>query len=326
MRTTAALLVTSILSLSITALHAATPVYPCFRAESPPAIDGDSQDTCWNTAPLATGFSILGNGFADDKQTAFRLCWDESALYLLIVCEEPDIGHLKTDVRDGGQAWLNDGVEIFLQPGGSGQTWQFVITAAAARTTGAGNADFRLVEAAVGHTQQSYTLEIAIPHELVRATPGAGDTWRGNVCRNIWTTTSGGDKFTSWAPLRRQFLEPENFGVIDFRGAPPSEEDITALTRDLNSDYRDHLLAAVRNLVAQAPEYTPVLEQARRSEELSARSRRLLYRWYRLRRMHDDSARYSIQDLRDIVQNAEDLLAQSYDVKYAWLIDRLFPD
>lgn len=326
MRLSATIAVTMILCLSMNAAQAAPPLYPCFRADAPPAIDGEADDQCWAATPLATGFSILGDGYTDDKQTAFRACWDSSALYLLIVCEEPDVDHLRTEVRDGGQTWFDDGVEIFLQPGGSGQTYQFGVTAAAARTSGAGTADFRLVEAAAGQGDASYTLEIAIPHDLVRASPEVGEAWRGNVCRNIWTTLSGGDKFTCWAPLRRQFLEPENFAAIDFRGAAPSEESISAITRDLNSGYREYLTSQVRELVAQAPDYTPVLEQARESEELGSSARRLLYRWYRLERMQEDSAAYSIQDLRDMVQSAEDLLAKSYDVKYAWLIAGLFPD
>lgn len=326
MRTASTVVVLSIFCLSVAAAAAGPPRYPCFRAETAPVIDGDGRDACWRGAPLATGFSILGDGFTDAKQTAFRLCWDDAALYLLVECEEPDVDRMKLTVRDGGPAWEDDGVEVFVQPRSSGQTYQFLITAAAARTSAAGNADFRQIDAAAGRGEASYTLEIAIPHTLVGEQPSEGDTWRGNVCRNIWTTISGGDKFTSWAPLRRQFLEPENFAAIEFRGEPPADEALAAITRDLSGGYRRYLLEQVRGLVAQAPEYVPSLERARESEKLGGRARQLLYRWYRLERMQDASARYSIQDLRAMVQSAEELLAESYQVKYAHLIDGLFPD
>ncbi|MGC9318093.1 MAG: carbohydrate-binding family 9-like protein [Armatimonadota bacterium] len=326
MRTAATVAVAVGLALLMTPVDASPLVYPCFRADAPPAIDADGGDPCWQSKPLATGFSVLGDGFTEDKQTAFRACWDESALYFLIVCEEPDVGHLSLDVRDGGPGWLNDGVEIFVQPGGGDQVYQFVVTAAAARTTGEGAADFRKVDAAASTGERSYTLEIAIPHELLRAEPSVGDIWRGNVCRNIWTTISGGDKFTTWAPLQRRFLEPESFAAIEFRGAPPSDEVVTAATRDLNRRYREHLVAQLRDVATEAARYLPVLEEARRSEQFGSAARRLCYRWYRMEQMQVGSERYSIQDLREMVQSAEKLVAQSYELKYAYLIDGLFPD
>ncbi len=326
MRTAPTLVAAVILATLMMPVDASPPDYPCFRADVPPVIDGDSGDACWQAAPFATGFSVLGDGFTDAKQTAFRACWDGTAMYLLVVCEEPDVAALRLNVRDGGQVWFDDSIEIFLQPSGAGSVYQFGITAAAARTTGAGTADFRKFEAAAGLGAASYTLEIAIPHELVGASPAEGDTWRGNVCRNIWTTISGGDKFTCWAPLQRQFLEPANFAALELRGGAPSAAAIAALTRDLNSGYQQYLLAEVEQLVTQAPVYFPVLKQARESEEFGGTARELLYQWYRLARAQDTSGRYSIRDLREMVQSAEGLLARSYEVKYAYLIDELFPD
>ena len=196
MRTAPTLAAAVILATFMVPVHASPPDYPCFRADAPPVIDGDGGDACWQATPLATGFSILGDGFTDAKQTAFRLCWDSTALYLLVVCEEPDVAALRLIMRDGGVVWSDDSIEVFLQPGGAGSAYQFGISAAAARTTGAGTADFRKFEAAASLGAASYTLEIAIPHELIGAAPSQGDTWRGNLCRNIWTKISGGDKFT----------------------------------------------------------------------------------------------------------------------------------
>jgi len=326
MRTALTIAVAVLLALPLGTLNAWSSQYPCFHASAAPAVDGDASDPCWSATPLATGFSILGNGFTDAKQTAFRLCWDDAALYVLVVCEEPDVARLKTDVRDGGEAWLNDGVEVFVQPASGGQVYQLGVTAAAARSAGEGAPDWRQVEAAAATGQASYTLEIAIPHGVVRAEPRVGVSWHGAICRNIWTTNSGGDKFTSWPALQRRFLEPEHFATIDFRGAAPSEQAVAAMTLERNRGYREHLVAQLRGLTEQAPHYLPGLEQARESEELGGRARSLLYRWYRLARMQAASERFSIQQLRETVQSAEALQAASYDVKYAHLIDGLFPD
>ena len=326
MRTAPTLAVAVILATVMVPVQASPPDYPCFRADAAPVIDGDAGDACWQATPLATGFSVLGDGFTDAKQTAFRACWDSTAIYLLVVCEEPDAAALILNVRDGADVWLYDGVEIFLQPGATGAVYQFAVAASGARTSGAGTADFRQLTAASTIAGASYTLEVAIPHELVRASPAEGDTWRGNVCRNIWTTTSGGDKFTCWAPLQRQFNEPENFATFRLRGEAPPAEVIAALTRGLNSGYQQYLLAEVKQLVMRAPVYLPVLKLARDNEELGGTARELLYQWYRLARAQDASDRYTIRELREMVQNAHGLLAESYTVKYAYLIDELFPD
>lgn len=326
MRSAPAVAMVVILALSITAAHAAPPLYPCFRADAPPAIDGDGGDAAWTATPLATGFSVLGDGFTEDKQTAFRACWDEEALYLLVICEEPDVGRLTTNVRDGGPGWLDDGVEVFVQPGGDGQVYQFVVTAAGARSSGAGAADFLQLEAAAGTGEASYTLEIAIPHELVGAQPSVGDTWRGNVCRNIWTTISGGDKFTTWAPLERRFLEPQGFGIIELRGDAPAQETLATIMRGLNRRYREHLIEQLRAASGRAEEYLPILERAREHEEFASRARRLCYRWFRMRQTQRSPERHAIEELREMVRSAEELLDASYELKYACLIDGLFED
>ena len=82
---------------------------------------------------------------------------------------------------------------------GGGRVYQSLVTGGGARGSGEVAPDILKYQAGSGVGRASCALEVKIPYELVGVTPRAGDRWRGNVCRNIFTTISGGDRFTSWA-------------------------------------------------------------------------------------------------------------------------------
>lgn len=315
------------LALFVLPAHAARMAYPCYRPDVAPVVDGNvSDDPAWSNMPAATGFSVLGDGFTVAKQTRFQACWDDSAFYAAVNCEEPDVAEMKLHVRDGGDTWLDDGVEVFLQPASGGQVYQFVVTAGGARGSGEGAPDMLKYQAGSGVGPGSYALEIRIPYELVGATPRAGDRWRGNVCRNIFTTVSGGDKFTSWAPLQRRFLEPERFAAINFHGRAPGVDEAAAIGEQLNSRYRAHLARRLGAVAAQAEEYNPVLAKACSDARFGPRARELRHRWRKFRVVARDASRGSVGHLREMLKGADDLLKASYELKYAYLIGRLFPD
>jgi len=315
------------LALFVLPAHAARLAYPCYQPEVSPVVDGNvSDDPAWSNVPAATGFSVLGDGFTMAKQTRFQACWDDRAFYLAVVCEEPDVAQMKLHVRDGGDAWLDDGVEVFLQPRGGGPVYQFVVTAGGARSSGEGAPDFLKYQAASKVGAASYALEIRIPYELVGATPGVGDQWWGTVCRNIFTTLSGGDKFTSWTPLQRRFLEPERFAAINFLGPAPSADEAAAISEQLNSRYRADLARRLGAVAAQADEYMPALAEASTDAGFGPKARELRHQWRTFQLVAQDTSRVSVTDLREMLRSADDLLKASYELKYAYLIARLFPD
>ncbi len=308
-------------------------VYPCYQAPGLPAIDGQVRGL-----PVATGFSVLGDGYTKAKQTAVQACWDQNALYLAIVCEEPDAALMKFSVTDGGDAWLDDGIEIFLQPGGEkAPVYQLVVTARGARSCGAGTPDFTKVQAAAHTGADFYSLELRIPHEVTQTQPVEGQRWRGNVCRNIFTKNSGGDQFTSWAPLTRQFNEPEHFAEIVLMGAVPGSDALAGQNRDLNRDYRRHLLQGLRDVADQDDEYATVIKEAtkdpefgrrardlrRRWRRMGRRARDLRRRWRRMGRMLRDADGFATGELRTAAKDAENLLSASYGLKYKYLIEKL---
>jgi len=316
-----------LLLLLVLPANAAGLVYPCYHPDVTPVLDGDVlDDPAWQNIPTATGFSVLGGDFTEVKQTSFQVCWDDTALYLAVVCEEPDVARLNPSVRDGGEAWLEDGVELFLQAGGGAPVYQFVVTSGGARASGEGAGEFLRIEVGTSADDDSYTLEIAIPHAIVQATPQTGDQWRGNLCRNIVTRDSGGDHFTSWAPLGRRFNEPENFAGIALRGPAPDAAQVAAIDETLNLRYRAHLLAQLREVAARAPEYLPALGEATEDAEFGREARRLNNQWRSLQRLAQDTDAVPVAEVREMLKGADALAQASYDLKYAYLIGKLFTD
>ena len=307
--------------------RAAPPTYPCYQPDKAPVIDGNvAGDAAWSNLPAVTGFSKLGAGYTLDKQTVVRACWDGQALYVAMVCEEPDVAQLKQTVRDGGPFWEDDGVEIFLQPATHKQALQLGVTAFGAKGGFEGFADFTKCQAAATRGGDSYSLEMRIPFEILRATPKVGDKWRGNFCRNIWVTTSGGDKFTCWAPLKTRFLEPENYAVLAFHGPAPQAAEAGEVSEKLNGAYRKHLIGGLRAAVGQGKEYTKVLDDASRDGQFGEKASDLLARWREVESLSRQASKAPILELRRTIADIDSLVRASYGVKYAYLISELFGD
>jgi len=302
--------------------------YPCHRLSAPPIVDGEVRnDPAWMSLPVVTGFSVLGSSFTLAKQTEVQACWDADALYLGFVCEEPDVDMMKFSIADGGDAWLDDGVEIFLQPGGAGhQVYQLIVTARGKRSGFEGAPDFTKLQAAALKGDGCYSLETRIPHSLMETSPAVGMRWRGNFCRNIFTMKSGGDRFTSWAPLKTRFLEPDNFGELAFMGAPPARESLQKLNDRLNGPYRRSLIAKVVSAARKAPEYEAALKEAAQDAEYGKAAMDLADRWQRVERAAGEAGKTEITELRTAAVDAGSLENASCRFKYTYLIYRLLEE
>lgn len=301
--------------------------YPCYRPHVAPTVDGAvAGDPAWENIPAVTGFYVLGGHYAVAKQTYAQACWDDEAFYVAMTCEEPDVPNLRLTVVDGGRFWEDDGVEIFIQPGEGKQVFQFGVTARGAKGGHEGFPDISKLQAGAKMGDGWYSIELRVPHEVLRATPKVGDHWRGNFCRNIFTTTSGGDKFTSWAPLKTRFLEPENFAVLQLRGPAPSPDEALRLSARLNENYRATLVAALTAAVKEAKEYLPALDEAADHPTFGPQAKQLRREWWRLERLVRRADQVSLGDLRRAVTRSEALVVQSHKLKYDYLIAKLLEE
>ncbi len=298
--------------------------YDCYRSAVAPTLDGVvTGDPGWAGIPAASGFHRLGAGYTVAKQTVAYATWDDASLYMAIVAEEPDVARLKPQASDGGFCWTDDGVELWIQPPGRGPL-QFGVTAEGARCTGEGDLGLGGWEAKASHTDTAYSLEVRFSFALLGATPADGDVWHGNFCRNVFATDSGGDKYTTWAPLAARFLEPERFPPLQFHAGTLTPQAAREVEAGLNASYRDSLLAGLKALEAEAPEYAPILDQAARDPRYSAAAAPLKAAWDAVLALQRDATTASLADVRSILSRAEQLSADSYALKYRVLLDQLF--
>ncbi len=307
--------------------YASVPEYPCYRPSVAPVIDGDvAGDPAWKNIPAVTGFSILGDGYTMAKQSTAQCCWDDEAFYVAVTCEEPDAPNLHITVVDGGNFWEDDGLEIFVRPGADAQVFQFGVTAGGAKGAYLGFADFTKLQAAAKMGKGFYSIELRLAYALLRATPKVGDVWFGDFCRNIFTTNSGGDRFTCWAPLKTQFNEPANFGAFHLLGPAPDPAEADRISAGLNAPYRDKLAGMIAVAAAKGSEYTAVLDEAARDPKFRTSANDLRLRWDRVTRAGRGTSSASVWDLRRAITDVDALVRESYDLKYAYLIEKLFPE
>jgi len=312
-----------LVALIAVSVHAAPPEYPVHRPPCPVTLDGDiASDPAWAAIPAMTGFSVLGGGYSHAKQTVAQLCFDDEALYLAVTCEEPDAAALKPSARDGGDTWAEDSLEVFLQPLPNRQVYQLGITAGGARGGFEGDPDPTGFQVATRIEDNQYTVEARFPYALLKGVPRG--TWRGNICRNIFTTLSGGDKFTSWAPLSRQFLEPDNFAYLMFKPTALTPADSARATEGLNATYREALAKLIEEAAAMGAQYLDTLNEARGDATFGARARDLTRQWRAIARIRRRAQDASILDMRGALTRLQTLNDQSYEVKYRYLISRLF--
>jgi hypothetical protein len=313
---------------ALASCDAAAPTYPCYRPAVAPVIDGDvAGDPAWRNIPAVTGYSVLGDGFTMAKQTTAQASWDDDALYIAVTCEEPDAPNLQMTIKDGGPVWSDDSLEIFVRPGANADVLQFGVTAGGAKGAGAGMPDFTKVQAAAKMGDGFYSIELRLPFDVLRVKekPKVGDVWYGNFCRNIFTTRSGGDKFTSWAPLKRQFLEPENFAAFDLLGPAPDVAEAGKISARLNAPFREKLVGMVAAAAAKSADYAEVLKEAAQDPEYGTRANDLRLRWDRVVRLSRTSSEASVWDLRKALVSLDALVHESYDLKYNYLIAKLLP-
>ena len=302
--------------------------YPCHLLAQAPVIDGDvTGDPAWECAPSATGFYVLGGGYAKLKQTTFCMGCDSEALYLAAVCEEPDAAKLEPAVGDGGWTWSEDSIEVFLQPAGQSQVYQFGITAGGAKGSGNGNPDISLCSAAASIGAQEYSVEIRIPFAVFGASaPAAGDVWHGTLCRNVMTDSSGGDKFTCWSPLQSRFLEPENFAAITIHEEPLTPAAASELTAELNAPYRQTVLAELADAATQGAGYLRALQAAAADPEFGERARALIEQWRAIEQINAQAAAANIRDVRRALWGVRQLALESYELKFHQLLSELVRD
>jgi hypothetical protein len=235
------------------------PGYVCVRTDTPPAIDGQLDDSAWKTAAWSEEFGDMATGVRPgaDLRTRVKMVWDDSNLYIAADIAGPDLWAEMT--RHDAPLYQENAFEFFIDPDGDNhEYYEFEINARNTtwdlflprpyRDGGHGLSNWEILglKSAVhlagtlndpSDTDRGWTIEIAVPWKALGeqarrpAPPHAGDQWRLNFTRvesplrrenGAYRKIDGRpSRVFSWA---RQYVSdihrPETWGYVQFETAP----------------------------------------------------------------------------------------------------------
>ena len=200
-----------LLSASATALPEAT-IKAC---KTPPKIDGELNDACWQAAASFSDFQQPRGKGKPAYGTRVKAGFDSDWLYFGIACEHsaPDKMEANVKTHDAG-VHQDESLEFFIDPGTGGAVYgHFMLNvintqAEQLSTAGARNRgwDPRWLSATKTHAK-GWNAEVAIPLYILAAYGDLART-RINVARN------GGGQPSTWSPVSGGFHAPSTFGPL----------------------------------------------------------------------------------------------------------------
>jgi len=246
-----ALVVSLIMTTSATSYQDKTlpnpPTYICKRVLDEMTVDGSLNEKSWQKAePM--DLSLRDGSGKPLRKTVAKVIWDDEALYISFVCQDPEIWATLTERDD--PLWTEEVVEVFLDPNGNGDPYfeievnplnvvvdlRFVHSLKELRGRRALQWNCQSLQTAVrvkgkvnswqtaSHPDNQWTVEMAIPFraldELPHSPPREGDCWRANFYRieRPSSLADEDDEYSCWAPIiiSRSYHTLERFGSLTF--------------------------------------------------------------------------------------------------------------
>ena len=308
-----------------TALAAELRAYRCYRVASPPKMDGLLDDDAWKALPASNSYRNLVGGDYTDKQTYIKLGWDDANLYIGVRCDEPEMKLVSARMGDGDALWTEDSIEIFLQPEPSGSYFQFGINSLGAKVGAERASGLTNFEAKGYHGPDFYSIEIRMPFALLGRPPKAGNTWRGNINRNIW---AGAKVFSCWAPLQGSFHDSANFGRFIFDAQPGTPDLAASIEQSDESDkeYREALVARINDAVKKCKEYEPELTAAGELPAFKTEAQEYQKRVGDYLALQASVPTAPLKDLAAGTRSCEDFFKKLFDFKYRVLLTKLLAE
>ncbi len=197
---------------------------------TPPVIDGQMDDACWSTTPVAQQFFLRKGEGLPRETSEVRLLWDEANLYLAVQCfaevldpvlQRADEFVAKVTEHDG-PVFRDDCMEIFLGPADEPAEYrQLVTNAVGGRYEGKGtDGTWDAPWKAMGSTSEEgyWVAEVAVPWASLGMTPVAGQELVANFNR----TNKAQGEVSMWSPVTFAFHAPDEFGRLVLLAEPPS--------------------------------------------------------------------------------------------------------
>jgi len=199
-------------------------------------IDGKLDEAAWKNAKKHGGFTLLKDkGWAKPSvSTEFRFLCDEDAVYLGIVCNDPQMDKLKCDLTgEVLNLWENDLVELFFSPSGTfTDYYQFVVTAGGAvfqqyyEESGTTRPDpfMPKYEKAISRNADNWTLEIRLPFTAFYMTQGKD--WKNKWLFNVGRLHKADNQNSTWSKLEKGFNDIPSFNTVSGIPARKTVQDL----------------------------------------------------------------------------------------------------
>ena len=153
-----------------------------------PKVDGRLDDACWKADGAITDFVVHTGTKLPTEKTRARIAYDDRALYVAFHCPHPRDAELKADAKEhDGTSWLDDSVEIFLDPDHDHRgyfQWTVNCIGAIRDTRGVDTAWESGARCATKREADSWSIELAIPFDKLELNMDVGDVWGINLVRN----------------------------------------------------------------------------------------------------------------------------------------------
>lgn len=186
---------------------------PIRKAFSPIQIDGRLDEADWKNATLADDFweKDPKDGVRAVVRTTARVTYDESYLYVGIVCYDDDTAPIVQSLKRDNGFWGNDGVAIILDPFNEATNgFMFGVNAMGVQLDallggGSGDSNWNdnwdnIWKAETQQYSNYWTAELAIPFKSLRYEDGKMN-WGLNFLRN----DAKRNQTHVWTPIPRQF-------------------------------------------------------------------------------------------------------------------------
>ncbi len=212
--------------------------FQVINCDKAPTIDGKLTEAIWQQTPTIRQFYRLGSGLPVDNQCKVWLAADSEAIYVAVSCVEPFLPErlLKYSKKDE-PVWQDDGIEIFLDPGRSKDSYaQIIINSAGVIMDGycqsKTNSKLEVgwdsgAKVEVKTDQDGWNMEVRIPFaQLPIANPTAD--WGIHIARNQRGRSS--EHLTCLQERIQGFNDLDRFAVL--KGLDLSKLSISPLRLD----------------------------------------------------------------------------------------------
>jgi len=172
----------------------------------------------WKDAVATSEFLMYDSGRKSDVKTYVKLMYDKESIYLLFVCEEPDLSSVKvvSGQRDT-RTYLGDSVEVFiLKDEQKNEYYHFVIGFDGTIYDEIGfdskwNGD---IVASTWKDEHNWYAEMKINLKYIGVDPAVSSEIKMNFCRNRWKGSV--PEYSTWSVTYGSFHTPERFGKVLF--------------------------------------------------------------------------------------------------------------